>query len=164
LAMSSGSPMRPIIARAPRRSSVPCQSAAPRPPCVMSVRTKPGATAFTVMPCGPSSMAKKAPRQNHHLGLGCRVERIARQCFCRETAFVLPFRPRRRAYLECASVDAALALDKFIKSIRRRFIFRAYRSAARARVAVVSTQRTPCSVVGTALFRPPCYHPNAVPE
>src|SRR5207302_9197446 len=42
--MSSGSPMRPIIARAARRSSVPCQSAAPRPPCVMPVRTKPGAT------------------------------------------------------------------------------------------------------------------------
>jgi hypothetical protein len=43
LAMSSGSPMRLIIARAARRSSVPGQSAAPRPRCVMSVRTKPGA-------------------------------------------------------------------------------------------------------------------------
>src|SRR6266700_4548585 len=40
-------------------SSVPCQSAAPRPRCVISVRTKPGATAFTVTPCGPSSMAKR---------------------------------------------------------------------------------------------------------
>ena len=47
--MSSGSPMRPNIAFAAKRSSVPCQSAAPRPPRVMSVRTKPDATAFTVM-------------------------------------------------------------------------------------------------------------------
>jgi hypothetical protein len=59
LAMSSGSPMRPIIARAAKRSSVPGQSAAPRPRCVMSVLTKPGATAFTVMPCWPSSRAKR---------------------------------------------------------------------------------------------------------
>jgi hypothetical protein len=50
LATSSGSPMRPIIARAAKRSSVPCQSVAPRPCSVMSVRTKPGATALTVMP------------------------------------------------------------------------------------------------------------------
>ena len=57
LAMSSGSPMRPIIACAAKRSSVACQSAAPRPLCVRSVRTKPGATAFTVMPYGPSSRA-----------------------------------------------------------------------------------------------------------
>jgi hypothetical protein len=60
LAISSDSPMRPIIANAAKRSSVPCQSVAPRPVSVMSVGTKPGATALTVMPCGPSSMAKSA--------------------------------------------------------------------------------------------------------
>jgi len=49
LATSSGSPMRSIIARAAKLASVLGQSAAPRPRCVISVRTKPGATAFTVM-------------------------------------------------------------------------------------------------------------------
>ena len=58
LAMSSGSPIRAIIAFAAKLSSVPCQSP-PRPRCVISVRTKPGATAFTVMLWGPSSMAKR---------------------------------------------------------------------------------------------------------
>ena len=51
--------MRPIIAFAANRSSVPCQSPAPRPRCVISVRTNPGATAFTVMLRGPSSIAKR---------------------------------------------------------------------------------------------------------
>ena len=30
--------------------------------------------------------------------------------------------------------------------------------------AQTPTCRPPCSGVGTALFRPPCYHPNAVRE
>src|SRR5262245_42834365 len=54
--MSSGSPMRPIIAFAAKASSVPCQLPAPRPPFVMSVRTNPGATAFTVMLWGQALM------------------------------------------------------------------------------------------------------------
>src|SRR5262249_42951109 len=75
LATSSGSPMRSIIARAAKLASVPGQSAAPRPRCVISVRTKPGATAFTVMPCCPSSRAKRRVR----LTTSACVECIARQ-------------------------------------------------------------------------------------
>jgi hypothetical protein len=48
LAISSGSPIRAIIAREARRACVPSQSCAPRPRWVMSVRTKPGATPLTV--------------------------------------------------------------------------------------------------------------------
>jgi hypothetical protein len=60
--MSSGSPMRPSIARSAMRRATSCPCWSVRRLCAISVRMKPGATAFTVMPRGPSSMAKRFVR------------------------------------------------------------------------------------------------------
>src|SRR5438132_7734288 len=78
LAMSSGSPMRPIIA--PRGKML----LGPLPVrCATPTRRQVGADeAWRHCVHGDVVLAQlhgKAPRQNHHLGLGCRVERIARQ-------------------------------------------------------------------------------------
>ena len=57
------------------------------PPWFKSVCTKPGATAFTVMACGPSSMARGMSRGAHFVGGG-----LAGHRFVISHGFVRPFR------------------------------------------------------------------------
>ena len=57
--MSSGWPIRPTMERDFIRSSSASSSVRVNPEEVSSVSTKPGAMAFTVMPAGASSSAKR---------------------------------------------------------------------------------------------------------
>ena len=68
--------MRPIIVRAAKRSSVPGQSAAPRP--VRHVGADEAWRHGVHSDVALAQLEGKAPRENHDLGLRCRVECIAR--------------------------------------------------------------------------------------
>jgi hypothetical protein len=107
--------MRPIIARAAKRSFVPGQSAAPRPRCVIWVRTNPGATAFTVMPCWPNSRAKRRVRIATS-ALRRRVECVAGQRGAdrRDRAHIddPPLAPRPHAPYHCpGGMDYAIHIN-----------------------------------------------------